>query len=67
MTPAEQDRVWVEICAKLNHATWSLKIELDASDGEVRGNTLVIKKGRRRLDPAVPERMRIPEWRRLSK
>src|ERR1700730_4401644 len=43
MTRAEQDRVWVEICAKLKHATWSLKIELDASDGEVRGNTLVIK------------------------
>ena len=43
MTPAEQDRVWVEICAKLKHATWSLKIELDASDGGVRGNTLVIK------------------------
>jgi Protein of unknown function (DUF1214) len=31
-TPAEQDRIWVEFCTKLKHATWSL-LQLSTTDG----------------------------------
>jgi hypothetical protein len=66
MTPAEQDRIWVEICAKLKHATWSLKLELDASDGEVRGNALAIK-GRATFRPRGAGKDAIPETTRAFK
>jgi hypothetical protein len=43
MTPAEQDRIWVEICTKLKHATWSLVLHLSPSNEEVRSNQMTIQ------------------------
>jgi hypothetical protein len=43
MTPAEQDRIWVEICTKLKHATWSLVLQLSPSNEEVRSNQMTIQ------------------------
>ncbi len=43
MTEGEQDRVWVEICAQLKHATWALHLELSSLNKEVRGSELAIK------------------------